>query len=171
LLGLLVITIGYSSYALIMIRSTANTPMDQNSPEDIFTLRSYLSREQYGEVPLFYGQTFVSELKYNADGTVARKEKEPLWTQIAKKNPSEKDKYDGSEKKKQYEYLDELNMLFPRMHSSDPRHIQVYKDWTNFKGRRVEVETPMGRKWVKKPTFFENLKFFFSYQVNFMYWR
>ncbi|MDR2086760.1 MAG: DUF2723 domain-containing protein [Dysgonamonadaceae bacterium] len=171
LVGLLVITIGYSSYALIMIRSSANTPMDQNSPEDIFTLRSYLSREQYGEVPLFYGQTFVSELKYNTDGTPAKTDKETIWTQIAKKNPSEKDKYDGSEKKKQYEYVDELNMLFPRMHSSDPRHIQVYKEWTNFEGRRVEVKTPQGNKWVQKPTFGENLKFFFSYQVNFMYWR
>jgi hypothetical protein len=171
LVGLLVITIGYSSYALIMIRSAANTPMDQNSPEDIFTLRSYLSREQYGEVPLFYGQTFVSELKFNADGTPSKKNKETVWTPIVKRNASEKDKYDGSEKKKEYEYIDELNMLFPRMHSSDPRHIQVYKEWTDFKGRRVEVKTLQGNKWVRKPTFGENLKFFFSYQVNFMYWR
>jgi hypothetical protein len=171
LLSLLVITIGYSSYALIMIRSSANTPMDQNSPEDIFTLRSYLSREQYGEVPLFYGQTFVSEVKRSADGAVVSKDKETVWTQIAKKDSSEKDKYDGSETKKQYEYVDELNMLFPRIYSSDSRHIQAYKDWTNFKGRRVEVKTPMGNKWVIKPTFGENLKFFFSYQVNFMYWR
>jgi hypothetical protein len=171
LLGLLVITIGYSSYALIMIRSSANTPMDQNSPEDIFTLRSYLSREQYGDVPLLYGQTFVSEPKYNADGTLDKEEKQTIWTQIAKKDSSEKDKYDGSEKKMQYKYIDELNMLFPRMFSSEPAHIQAYKDWTNFKGRQIEVKAPQGNKWVKKPTFGENLKFFFSYQVNFMYWR
>ena len=52
---------GYSSYALIVIRSTANTPMDQNSPEDIFTLGEYLGREQYGTRPLFYGQAYTSK--------------------------------------------------------------------------------------------------------------
>ena len=60
-LSLLLIMIGYSSYALIVIRSSANTPMDQNSPEDIFTLGSYLNREQYGTRPLLYGEHFDSE--------------------------------------------------------------------------------------------------------------
>jgi hypothetical protein len=172
LLALLVITIGYSSYALIMIRSSANTPMDQNSPKDVFTLRSYLSREQYGETPLIYGQTFVSEIKYDADGSPAKKNKGHAWVQIAKRDPSEKDRYfDDSQRKERYEYVDELNMLFPRMYSADPRHISAYKEWSGFNGKRVEVKTPQGPKWIKKPTLGENLKFFFSYQVNFMYWR
>lgn len=59
----MVIVVGYSSYALTMIRATADTPMNQNAPSDIFTLRSYLAREQYGKTPLLYGQTFASEVK------------------------------------------------------------------------------------------------------------
>ncbi|MDR2805013.1 MAG: DUF2723 domain-containing protein [Dysgonamonadaceae bacterium] len=174
LIGLLVITIGYSSYALIMIRSAANTPMDQNSPEDIFTLREYLSREQYGETPLFYGQTFVSEIKYERKGDwweAATTDEGPIWGQIAKHDPSESDRYYEVDRKKRYVYLDELNTLFPRMYSSTDNHIQGYKEWSNFKGRRVRVSTPQGSKWVVKPTFAENLRYFFDYQVNFMYWR
>jgi hypothetical protein len=158
-----------------MIRSAANTPMDQNSPEDIFTLRSYLSREQYGEVPLLYGQTFVSEVKYESTGgsflEPVTKDDGPVWTQIAKRDSSEKDRYFVSQRKEHYEYVDETCVLFPRMFSSEPNHIQAYKDWSGFKGKRVSYNTPQGRKSVIMPTFGENLKFFFSYQVNFMYWR
>jgi MFS family permease len=175
LIGLLVITVGYSSYALIMIRSAANTPMDQNSPEDIFTLGTYLSREQYGETPLFYGQTFVSEVKYENKGgalEAASKDEGPVWGQIPKRDASEKDRYYEVDRKKHYIYVDELSTLFPRMYSSDARHIQGYKDWSNFKGHRVRVSTPQGgSKWVMKPSFGENLRYFFSYQVNYMYWR
>ena len=175
LISLFVITIGYSSYALIMIRSAANTPMDQNSPEDIFTLRTYLSREQYGDRPLFYGQTFASEVKYEARGNAmiaVSKDKGPVWTQIAKRDPSEKDKYFVSKRKEQYVYVDELNTLFPRMYSQDPRHVEAYKEWSNFKGKRVKVPNPQGgSKTILAPTFGENLRYFFSYQVNFMYWR
>ncbi|MDR2843707.1 MAG: DUF2723 domain-containing protein [Candidatus Symbiothrix sp.] len=170
LISLLVITIGYSSYALIMIRSAANTPMDQNSPEDIFTLGTYLNREQYGDTPLFYGQTFVSEIKYDGNEAVTTDEG-PIWSQIPKKDPSEKDRYYESDRKKHLVYMDELNTLFPRMYSSDQNHIAGYKEWSNFKGKRVRVETPRGNKWVVKPTFGENLRYFFTYQVNFMYWR
>ena len=182
LISLFVITIGYSSYALIMIRSAANTPMDQNSPEDIFTLRTYLSREQYGETPLFYGQTFAidnkglvtSEIKYERKGDRLEpvlKDDGPVWTQIAKRDPSEKDKYFVSKRKEQYVYADELNTLFPRMYSADSRHVEAYKDWSNFKGKRVKISTTQGTKTVLAPTFGENLKYFFSYQVNYMYWR
>ena len=62
LLCTMMMVIGYSSYALIVIRSTANTPMDQNSPEDIFTLGEYLGREQYGTRPLFYGPAYTSKV-------------------------------------------------------------------------------------------------------------
>ncbi|MCC8146398.1 MAG: DUF2723 domain-containing protein [Bacteroidales bacterium] len=175
LIGLFVITIGYSSYAVIVIRSIANPPMDQNSPEDIFTLRTYLAREQYGETPLFYGRTFASEFKY-AKGAgrnieLVTEDHGPIWTKIPKRDPSEKDKYYESGRKISPVYIDELNMLFPRMHSDDPRHVQAYKEWSNFKGKRVRVNTPAGGKNVQKPTFGENLRFFFQYQVNFMYWR
>ncbi len=157
-----------------MIRSAANTPMDQNSPEDIFTLRTYLSREQYGETPLLYGQTFVSEVKYEAKGGMMEavtKDQGPIWSQIPKREESEKDRYYESGRKKQYVYVDDLNMLFPRMHSSDAHHVQAYKEWSNFKGKRVRITGSQGGKTVVKPTFGENLRFFFDYQVNFMYWR
>src|SRR5574344_259321 len=74
MLCLLMIMIGYSSYALIVIRSTANPPMDQNSPEDIFTLGSYLSRDQYGDRPLLYGQAYTSQVKLNVDGQYCKPE-------------------------------------------------------------------------------------------------
>lgn len=174
LVGLLVILIGYSSYALIMIRSASNPPMDQNSPEDIFTLRTYLAREQYGAVPLFYGQTYATETKKVVDGNYLMpeiKDMGPVWSRIIKDDSSEKDRYYVSDRKTGVVYVDELKMLFPRLHSSDPRHIQVYKDWANIKGKQVRFHTPEGPKTVTAPTFAENLRFFFSYQVNFMYWR
>jgi len=173
LLGLLVIIIGYSSFALIMIRSTSNPPMDQNSPEDIFTLRTYLGREQYGETPLIYGQTYVSEYKYESKGGVrmrAIKDEGPVWAQIAKHDPSEKDRYFVATRKEKLVYMDELNTFFPRMF--DAKSVEGYKNWANIKGKRVQIVTPQGTtKVVVKPTFIENLRFFFNYQVNFMYWR
>lgn len=175
LVGLFVILIGYSSYALIVIRSSANPPMDQNSPEDIFTLRTYLSREQYGETPLFYGQTYASEPKREINGNMVSAVTEdlgPIWAQIPKQDPSERDRYFVGSRKERIVYASELNMLFPRMHSRDDRHIQAYKQWGNVKGKRVMITGPDGvKKAVIKPTFAENLRFFFSYQVNFMYWR
>ena len=175
LLGLFVILIGYSSFALIMIRSTSNPPMDQNSPEDIFTLRTYLGREQYGETPLIYGQTFVSERKINKErNAYVSKDDGPVWVQVAKHDPSEKDRYFVSYRKVRSVNADELNTLFPRMFSDQKDHISGYKYWANITDRnskRVRVMTGDGPKTVFKPTFIHNLRYFFSYQVNFMYWR
>ena len=70
LLCLLMLMIGYSSYAVIVIRSSANPPMDQNSPEDVFTLGSYLSRDQYGDSPLLYGQAYTSQVAFDVDGNM-----------------------------------------------------------------------------------------------------
>jgi len=174
LLSLFVITIGYSSYALIMIRSAANTPMDQNSPEDIFSLGTYLSREQYGETPLFYGETYVSEVKREAkDGMCIPVSIDggPVWTRIVKEKDTDQDRYFISSRKTKYTYIDELNMLFPRMYSKEPKHIQAYKEWADIRGTRISFTNCGDKQSVMKPTFAENLKFFFSYQVNFMYWR
>ena len=82
LLCMLMLMIGYSSYALIVIRSSANPPMDQNSPEDIFTLGSYLSRDQYGDRPLFYGQAYTSQVALEVDGNMCKpvmKEGAPVY--------------------------------------------------------------------------------------------
>lgn len=174
LLSLMVVVIGYSSYALTLIRATADTPMNQNAPSDIFTLRTYLAREQYGKTPLLYGQTYVSEVKRTNDGgscVAVTKEGAPVWTRIDKKSPDEKDRYYISRHDVDYEYVDELSMLFPRMFSSDSRHVQAYKEWANIKGEPVKFNRCGETATAMKPTFGENIKFFIAYQLNFMYWR
>ena len=171
LLSLFVIFIGYSSYALIVIRSTANTPMDQNSPEDIFSLGGYLNREQYGDRTLFYGQTFPAEIARDANGTAISTKGKAIWKKKLKTSENESDRYIVTGYNEHYEYQPELNMLFPRMYSDKSEHISAYKEWTNFKGRPVQVRTSEGTKTVMKPTFAENLAFFLDYQLNYMYWR
>ena len=171
LLSIMMIVVGYSSYALIVIRSTANTPMDQNSPEDIFTLGEYLGREQYGSRPLFYGQTYASKpaLK-EVDGGCMYDiiEGAPVYQRKEKASADEKDSYEIVRNKMEYRYAQ--NMIFPRMYSED--HAVHYENWLGgIEGRQVPYDqcgTPM---MVKIPTQWENIKFFFSYQVNFMYWR
>ena len=170
LLCMLVLMIGYSSYALIVLRSTQNTPMDQNSPEDIFTLGSYLSREQYGDSPLVYGEAFTSQ----PIGTTKR----TLVQRHEKANPAEKDSYDVVEVFGGYEFADAEKMLFPRMHSGSPAHIQAYNDWMGGVDMRTFQFTftddkgqQQGPFEGKMPTQWDNLRFFMSYQVNFMYWR
>ena len=157
LAALMVILIGYSSYALILIRSAANTPMDQNSPEDIFTLASYLNREQYGETPLLYGHTFVSKVK-RVNGEAQIKEGKNIYQKAVKATPDERDRYVVTGKKESYIYESESQMLFPRMHSNKPNHISAYREWS-------------GASAGKKPTFAQNMQFFLDYQLNHMYWR
>ncbi len=175
LVSLLVIVVGYSSYALILVRATADTPMNQNAPSDIFTLRTYLAREQYGKTPLLYGQTYVSEVKRENQGgncVAVTKEGEPTWSRVIKKDKNEKDKYYVSRRETEYEYVDELNMLFPRMFSSvDPNYVPAYKEWGQVKGQPVKFNRCGEMVTVIKPTFLENLRYFFAYQLNFMYWR
>ena len=162
LLSLFVIFIGYSSYALIVIRST---------PEDIFSLGGYLNREQYGDRPLFYGQTFPAEIARDANGTAISTKGKAIWKKKLKTSEDEADRYIVTGYNEHYEYQPELNMLFPRMYSDKSEHISAYKEWTDFKGRPVQVRTSEGTKTVMKPTFAENLAFFLDYQLNYMYWR
>ena len=170
---IMVIFIGYSSYAIILLRSTANTPMDQNSPEDVFALSSYLNREQYGERPLLYGYTYTSDIVRDANGNPEVKEGKAIWKRTIKKNENEPDKYVVTDHKKDYIYQPELNMLFPRMYSNQSHHVEAYKEWSKDgnKTNKVKVKTNSGIRYVEKPTFAENIRFFLSYQVNYMYWR
>ncbi|MDR1601319.1 MAG: DUF2723 domain-containing protein [Tannerella sp.] len=171
LVSLMVIVVGYSSYALILIRSTADTPMNQNKPSDIFTLRTYLGRVQYGDTPLFYGRTFVSEVKRKSDGTAVKKGGIKIWSRVVKKDEGDRDRYYVSLEMPDYQFVDETLMLFPRMHSSDPRHVSAYKNWSNFKGRTVRYRRMGENVSVLKPTFVENIRFFLNYQLSYMYWR
>ncbi|MDR2791573.1 MAG: DUF2723 domain-containing protein [Tannerellaceae bacterium] len=173
LVSLAVIFIGYASYALILIRATADTPMNQNSPKDIFTLRSYLAREQYGAAPLLYGRTYAAEVKReNRDGACVAviEEGAPTWSRIVKKG-DEKDRYYISHRNSEVQYADELMTLFPRMFSPEGRHVAAYKTWGEVKGVPVRINRCGDIKTVTKPTFAENLRFFFAYQLNFMYFR
>ena len=182
ILSILVIFIGYSSYALLLIRSSANTPMNQNAPDNVFALSSYLNREQYGERPLFYGQTFSSGILYQLDNQgvprAMKNEGKNLYGKTVKESPDDPDKYEVIGKKISYEMTPELNMLFPRMY--DSKYADVYRDWTGMTGTPVQATTyvdaqgnpfPGGQQTKIKPTFLENLKFFFNYQLNHMYWR
>ncbi len=155
-----VIMIGYSSFSMVVIRSLANPPLDENNPEDVFSLLSYLKREQYGENPLFYGQY------YNAPVTDV-KEGAPVYIQ--------KDgKYVVADHKQKVVYDSRFETVFPRMWSSQPNHIQAYKDWSGLSedgGIPIYVNKNGERKKLIKPTFLQNLKFFISYQVGHMYLR
>ena len=171
LLCMLMIMVGYSSYAVIVIRSTANTPMDQNSPEDIFTLGTYLSREQYGDRPLFYGQCYTSQVKLKVDGQYCVPVSEkgaPVYQRKEKASPDEPDRYEVQRYDQKYVYAQ--NMLFPRMYSE--HHKGAYESWMGgVKGSNVTYDRCGEMVTVKVPSMFENIRFFLSYQVNFMYWR
>ncbi|MDR3262508.1 MAG: DUF2723 domain-containing protein [Tannerella sp.] len=171
LVSLMVIVVGYSSYGLILIRSTADTPMNQNAPSDIFTLRTYLAREQYGETPLFYGQTYVSEVKRGNDGVPLQDGSTPIWSRVVKKDTNEKDRYYISNRIPKYRFVEETLMLFPRMYSSSENHKTGYKYWANVKGQTVKFNRRGETVTVVKPTTLENIRFFFNYQLSYMYWR
>ena len=171
LLCMLMLMIGYSSYALIVIRSSANPPMDQNSPEDIFTLGEYLSREQYGSRPLLYGQAYTSQVELQKDGDVCRPASTkgaPVYQRKDKASADEKDSYFVVRTKDEYKYAQ--NMLFPRMYSS--AHTNAYESWMGgVEGNEVPYDRCGEMISVKVPSQLENIRFFLSYQCNFMYWR
>ena len=171
LLCMLMLMIGYSSYALIVIRSSANPPMDQNSPEDIFTLGDYLGREQYGQRPLLYGQAYTSQVALEQDGNYCRpvmSKGKPVWQRKEKASQDEKDSYFVVRTKDEYKYAQ--NMLFPRMY--DAGHAAAYESWMGgVDGTEVSYDRCGEPMTIKVPTQFENIRFFLSYQCNFMYWR
>ena len=165
MLCMLMIMVGYSTYAVIVIRSAANPPMDQNSPEDIFTLGNYLSRDQYGYRPLFYGQAYNSEYAADETGYVKMTKNAPIYQRREKHNADEPDRYFIVDWKQQPQYVQ--NMVFPRMYSS--AHADAYESIIDVKGKYIP--SAYGQDPVKIPTMMDNLKFFLAYQCNFMYWR
>lgn len=154
-----VIMIGYSSYAMIMIRSTARPPMNQNNPSDVFSLSYYINMVQYGSSPKFYGDYYcVSK----------------IYPEEVRRRVAGYDKLDGKYEpyyRPDYIYPKEFKTLFPRMYSPDPEHEESYKYWGKVKGRRYNIGSGSDRQTVVCPTFGENLRFFFRYQTGFMYLR
>ncbi len=155
---MIVILIGYSSFALILIRASSNPPMNQNHPDNAFALLRYLNREQYGDRPLLYGQY------YNAPAIGTSGEK-PQYNEVDGKYA-----VTGTLPDKTI-FEPKLETFFPRMFSNNPSHIQVYEDWGKVKGRPVRIREGGEIKTIMKPTFGENLRFFFSYQLGYMYMR
>lgn len=162
-----VLVIGYSSFGMILVRSNANTPMDQNNPENTIRLLSYLEREQYGSWPLLYGQYFNTPLdpeKPYVDGNpVYFKDEENGKYSIADDRKGGVPNYDK-----------EFCGFFPRMWRSEPNRKTGYISWTNFKGspKKSRTRNPDGSyKTIYKPTFGENMSFFMQYQIGWMYWR
>ena len=138
------IILGYTSYAMVVIRSNAGTPLNENAPADVFTMADYLNREQYGDRPLFYGQYYDTELKDRKDGSAL----------YLKGNT----KYEIYGRKPIFTYDSKKCTLFPRMYSSDQYHISAYKEWGGITEGR-------------EPRFINNLRFFFTYQLGHMYFR
>ncbi len=156
--ALIAILIGYSSFGIILIRASANPPMNQNHPDNAFALQRYLNREQYGDRPLLHGPYYNAPIV----GTTGRKK---LYSKVDGKYV-----VTGTTAKKT-RYNSKMQTLFPRMYSNQPRHIREYKEWGKVKGRPVRVHDRGELKTLNKPTFVENLRFFLSYQMGHMYFR
>lgn len=153
-----VILIGYFSYGLILIRSSANPPMDQNDPENVFSLLYYLNREQYGQSPLFHGQYYNAPVKEVSEG-------KKIYSKVD-------DRYEVTHRRQKVIYDERFLTVFPRMWSNDPDHVEAYQKWGKIKGIPVSVTNRNGEQQVlRKPTFQENLRFFLRYQVGYMYLR
>lgn len=156
-----VIILGYSSFAMIVIRSSADTPMDQNSPDNVFSLLTYLNREQYGDRPLFYGQYYNAPLDAKERYVFSK-------NYYVQRNG----KYEVAQEQSKPNYNKDMCTIFPRMYSNQPPHEEAYKQWGNIKGSRVTTTGEDGNKvTLLKPTFGENLTYFLNYQVVHMYWR
>ena len=142
LISVVFIIFGYGSFAMIVIRAKADPTLNNNDPDNAFSLLSYVNREQYGDRPLAYGQYFDSKPIDSKQGDV-----------IYRKG---KDKYESAGQK--YERIYDRNTIMPRMYSDDPQHVATYRDW-------------MGMSETQSPTFVDNIGFLISYQTGFMYAR
>jgi hypothetical protein len=154
--SLVVIFIGYSSYAMIIIRSTAKPPMNQNDPSNVFSFIYYINMEQYGTPPKLFGNYYSSPV-------VDVKQVVAGYNQV-------NGRYEPYFRP-EYKYSKQFETIFPRMYSADPDHESAYKYWGKVSGRKYTVDSPQGKKTIVCPTFGENLRYFFRYQVGFMYWR
>jgi hypothetical protein len=153
MLSLILILLGYSSYTVIIIRSGANPPMDENNPGDAYSLMKYLDRSQYGKTPLITGYY------YNAPA-ISSEEGDPIYY-------PKNGKYVKATGQPDYKFDDRFKTFFPRMYSSSGNHVSGYKMWGEIKGNPVSING----KVENIPTFGENLRYFFSYQLNHMYIR
>ncbi|MCX6223296.1 MAG: DUF2723 domain-containing protein [Bacteroidia bacterium] len=153
------IMIGYSSILILPIRSAANPPLDENNPDNTLSLLSYVNREVYGQRPLFHGEYYNAKILDFKDGKNFYYKKDG--------------KYLVSDTRTTYVYDSRFTTFFPRMYNNqDPKYEQYYKSWGKIKGRPVTVQGEDGKNEVRMvPTFVENMRFFFRYQLGHMYFR
>ena len=162
-ISLVFLLIGYSTFFILIIRSNTNTPINEGSPSDAISMLSYLNREQYGSAPIVYGPYYNAPIDHYKDGQ-----------KIYVKDTNTK-KYvmtdDGKESQSAYDK--KFCTLLPRMYSNQrQQHIDGYKSWGKVKGIRIPVQNPDGSSEViTKPTFGENMRFMFRYQLGHMYMR
>ena len=167
ILSFMFILIGYSSFFMLVIRANTNTPINENEPKDALSMLAYLNREQYGSWPLLYGPYYNAPVSNASDG-------KPIYV---KDKAAKRYVITDNKKYSQPEYPSEMKTLFPRMWSPQSRHISMYESFRKnnrgvVTGEKVTVRTIDGTTQViNKPTFGQNLKFFISYQCNWMYWR
>jgi hypothetical protein len=156
-LGISMLLLGYSSYTIVVIRASADTPINEDKPNNVFSLQYYINREQYGDRPLLYGQYYCAPM-----------------TDVVEDKPTYlpgKEKYEIVGHGYKAIFDSRFKGFFPRMYSTDRNHIEVYKDWGNVKGTPIEVANNGKTNTVFCPTFGENLQFFFKYQLGHMYMR
>ena len=165
LLSFAFLLIGYSTFFIIIIRSQADTPINENNPKDAVSLLAYLNREQYGDSPLFYGQYYNAPL----DSRQPYKDGKPVYR---KDEAAGKYVITDDRKGSIPNYDEKFKTIFPRMHSSQRNHVSGYKLWADIEGTPVRIRNNRGEtETIQKPTFGENLTFFFRYQLGFMYFR
>ena len=163
ILAFMFILIGYSSFFMLVIRANANTPINENNPNNAITMLAYLNREQYGTWPLLHGQYYNAPAVDYEDG-------KPIYIK-----DEEKGKYIITDYRRgtQPVYDDRFTTVFPRMWSNQkPSHIQMYQQVAGRGGIPIRVTKPDGSTEVLyRPTFGQNLKFFFEHQISHMYMR
>jgi hypothetical protein len=194
-LGFIVFLIGYGSFATIVIRSNANTPLDENDPENLVTLHAYLKREQYGSWPILNGpywnsnyadqESWGDRSKFYARRFVVTRGEKDLKAFREEENAKKYaaslgksyeviEKYfvtnEGSREKQEPRY--EQTTFFPRMYwDQDAAKVNGYKDWSGYNANGDDPSAEKGKDGKRLPTFGENMTYFASYQINWMYWR
>ncbi|MFA7272645.1 MAG: DUF2723 domain-containing protein [Crocinitomicaceae bacterium] len=194
-MGMILLLIGYGSFAVIVIRSNANTPLDENDPENLVTLHAYLKREQYGSNPIFFGQQWNSKMNPQTEW----KDRSPFYVrrftvikgdtdikgfkseQAAKAYANQlgggatvEEKYfeANADSRLMQEPTYEQTVFFPRMYwsATDDGKVAGYKSWSGYDPSE-DAGTEIGSDGQRLPSFGENMRYFFRYQLNWMYMR
>ena len=176
-LYIVAIMIGFSCYAIVPIRSNADTPMNVNRPNNPFDLESYISRDQFGSAPLFYGPVYTASsdlMQRDKNGRAITKIKKHRYKQKVKSNPSEPDSYIEISPVRETKYAPEIYMFLPRIYA--PSCADEYSSWVGgITPTEIDAHVQHGDSVktvkVQMPSYWDNIKYFAIYQFSQMYWR